>query len=102
MIETLYSLGFTAGNPDDYFDKGKAPGYVSCLTRVHQGQHQYLTVTGYDRRFVEACLTVYNQPWNSRAKQKQVPIFSTLLRSLEDILAAVARVHPIPTKNPSP
>jgi hypothetical protein len=96
VIATLHSLGFTAGNPDDLFDKGRAPDYVVYLTRRHgqPAQHQYLTLTHYDGRFVEACFWVHSEPWNPRAKKRQVPLYSNLLRSAGAVLEAVTRTYP--------
>lgn len=114
MIDSLHYLGFGADDPDRYFDKGKAPAYVTCLTRrwrdaAYQGcphplppsQYQYLTITHAhdDGRFLEACLQVYAQPWDPRAKRRQLPLYSNLLRSLDEILAAVNAVYP-PTPKP--
>ena len=103
MIDSLHYLGFGADDPDRYFDKGKAPAYVTCLIRQHghPAQHQYLTLTHAhdDGRFLEACLQVYAQPWDPRAKRRQLPLYSNLLRSLDEILAAVNAVYP-PTPKP--
>lgn len=90
--------GFTPSFPDLYFDKDRAPSYVVCLERKHlkEGcaapEYQYLTLTEYDGRFVEATCFVYSQPFNSKAKlaQRQVPLAARLLRSFDQVVEAIS------------
>ena len=55
-------------------------------------EYQYLTLTEYDGKFVEATFFAYSQPFNSKAKpaQRQVPLAARLLRSLDQIVEAVS------------
>jgi len=92
--------GFVSSSPDLYFDKDRAPSYVVCLERKYLGkegrgtapQCQYLTLTEYDGKFVEATFFAYSQPFNSKAKpaQRQVPLAARLLRSFDQIVEVIS------------
>ncbi len=118
LMERIYSLGFKPADLNDIFEKDNHPAYVSYFARqwrdeAYKGtphklppfeyqyltvtifplEHQYLTLEPFENRFLEASFIVYAQPFNAKAKNKQVPLFSTLLRSLDDIVIAANGIY---------
>ncbi len=89
---------FVEGQYEDFFDKDKAPKYVIYLTRSFGDpkQYQYITFTSYDGKFVEATLFVYEHPFNSRAKKKQLVLYCNLFRNFDEILEAVGKTYTLP------
>ena len=95
LADRFRALGFTDG--DWFRDLTDKPieGLV-YLTRIHEGQHQYLSLLSgpwYRAPFIEAVLLVYAQPFNSRAKVRQTPLAARLLRSVEEVELAVAATY---------
>ncbi len=97
LADRFYALGFIPGDvARDLSDKPIAS--LAYLTRIHEGQHQYLSLTSgpwINAPFAEAVLHVYAQPFNSRSKVRQTPLAARILRSVEEIEAAVGRVYPV-------
>lgn len=52
-------------------------------------QYQYLWLTTYDDRFVEAILFTYPKPFNSRARPAMQPTQCCICRTMEEIEKAV-------------
>lgn len=76
----------------------KSLKYMPYLTRVYQGQHQLLSLVGYQGLFVEAVFHVYAEPYNSRAKPPQVTLCGRLMRTVPEIQEAMDKVYELPKK----
>ncbi len=72
-------------------------GFV-YLTRVYEGQFQYVSLCEYDGEFLEAPTHIYAEKYNSRAKQNQSPLHGTIYRDVDELVAAVNKVYPLPKK----
>jgi len=94
--------GFEEGNAITDISDRPVQGLI-YMKRIYHGEYQYLSLLyAHDHsHFLEAVLLVYDQPLNTRAKQRQVPLCATILRGgLEDILTAVNRVYSPLSKKP--
>ena len=90
FVSDLVTLhGFSSSDPTLYFDKDRTPPYCVCLERQFKGLYQYLTLTTYEGNFVEGVWVVYGEKLNSRAKQRAIPLATSLPRSLNAVLALV-------------
>lgn len=95
VADTLLNLGFkTADCFADITDKPIAN--LVYLSRQYQDQHQYLALMSgpwENAPFTEATLFVYQKPFHSRAKQKQIPLRVAILRGIPEIVAAVEQTY---------
>ncbi len=97
----MTKLGFVEGekdpkNPTWYADMGCPVAGLWYGHRVHQGQHQYVSLCSYLGDFVEAVFTVYETKFNSRLKPQQTAVFASLFRNLSDLTAAAAKKYERP------
>lgn len=73
------------------------------LRRVHEGQHQYVSLCFYEGRFLEAVIEVFHCPRHSKAKrhgrvseqQKRgaIPLYANLARDWETVAGMVGRTY---------
>ncbi len=89
MLYELRAMGFADGDPRDLSDK-PIQG-CTYLSRVYEGQHQYLSHLTYDSVFLEALVEVFKAPKNTR--KPVAPLALVTCRSWEEIVAAVGKVY---------
>lgn len=101
MTDQLVSTyGFTlCTHADQVADLGLSRDWLTYLKRIHKTQHQYLWLTTYENRFLEALLQVYAKPFNSRAKPAQPHLHIGIHRTMEAIVEAAERTYAVAPKS---
>ncbi len=96
--------GFEVADTTDISDR--LPVNTVYLKRLYNGQHQYVSLCGApnDSVFLEAVLEVYLAPkltrykgWPLRPEREKrgiSPVFATIYRDQEDLLAAIQVTYP--------
>ncbi len=93
-------IGFTE-TPYDLSDK--RPSELVYLKRVHEGQHQWLSLLTYEGRFVEAVIEVFARSRDPKARRSgklrdqqlkgAAPLYTNLARDWETIEGMVSTTY---------
>lgn len=96
LVANLKVMGFVDADKVKDFGEGLLPclQHDVYLSRLFSKQYQYVYLcTTSEGKFLEAVFSVYAQPFNSRAKPAQVPLFATLYRNQAELENAVKVVY---------
>ncbi len=95
-------IGFVE-TPYDLSDK--RPSGLVFLRRIHEGQHQYLSLLSYVDQFCEAVIEVFYAPRSAKARRVgklsdqqrkgAAPLYTNLARDWEAIAAMVGRSYEV-------
>ncbi len=110
LANTLRGQGFATAEQTDWTDAPIRP--LIYLSRVREGQHQYVSLLSYDSRYLGSVVEIFAFPRNGKAKWTSskrdrelrglVPLHVSAPFELADIVAAVDRVYPVSPAESSP
>jgi hypothetical protein len=90
IVAAVRGLGFTDRDQLELSDR-PIQGLV-YVSRVHEGQHQYVSLITYDGTFCQAVIEVFAQPKDTRKPKR--PLYCDSARTLSDIVVAVSAIYP--------